>query len=200
MDYVSVSESLLSGLVSALFILYLSNRNEKTKHKRLVKANLIKSLHLFFSYWKMRTKQSNHIGLKMREGNDLHDQVHTNVVDEGLRNKMLSKFNMEEKDLFRKTDSHYNVSEKQMEVESEIESLIVQIYEYYGKSKFEKIETVLRPIITRSHMNKKLYSYETLSSSELKAAKIKLPEQLKTVNETLDRDKQILVTALNKIL
>ena len=190
---------LVGVIIGAAITPWVSSIIEKQRHKRLIKANLIKSLHIFHSYWKMDFSLANTIPFKMRESNDLSTNIgQTDAPEE--KERLQRKFDVFERDLFRKSETHLRITERKMEVEADIESLLMQTLQYFGVTKYNKVEIELRFYLEESHEQKQLYKYLHMEIESFPNLLEQVLAQIKEKHAELEKKQKRIVSKVQDTL
>ena len=185
------------GVASSLLTTLLTSFTEKKKIKRHIKQDMIRYLYLFFNARKIYTDSLNkrsltEITLKRALGS-LNPDSNTDYV-----RTEISKVRDEILDLDAQCRHYF---EKLAEVESHILARLIEIADYFSKSKQNRVSALVMPHIKYSNtVSPLLYDYEKIDAQEYHRLQKELHKELMDHAIELGKVSDGLITKVSKCL
>jgi hypothetical protein len=168
----------LLGTLSIVFISPLMTRmNERKKAKEILKASIIKNIHMLFNYSKRLLESVNNNEYRAKTLYNYDASIRTNppnvdkIKDD--RKYLMETFN-------KANETTNSIGDKIIELESDLISQSTQLANYHNKPKFKKVhDFIVQNLKTINKVDDTiLYDYPNLTSKEYKRLASELDKEI----------------------
>lgn len=178
---------LVGVIIGAAITPLITHSVESRRIKSRIKPELIGLMYLFYNYRKALLTTVNDLGFQIRFLFFKKEELITTATISEKANLEI-EVELLSKSIARMIDNHKEYFAKLTEIEAKMLSVLSQVSEYYGESKYTKLENLIRPKLEASNSQQELYNYGLLDAQKISELKSSLAQILIDKAHELDKD------------